>query len=115
MWDGTYKFTALTGVFGQGEGGPVNFPEHPDLVPFAQALLDAGAEANDGQVLYNRCFEPNNTAFEMLLKHGLVPGDRNNWEGEYGHDVLHFHLIISGPGEVAGRCGGGPEQARRYL
>ena len=95
MWDGTYKFTALTGVFGQGEGGPVNFPEHPDLVPFAQALLDAGAEANDGQVLYNRCFEPNNTAFEMLLKHGLVPGDRNNWEGEYGHDVLHFHLIIA--------------------
>lgn len=95
MWGGTYKFTALTGVFGQGEGGPINLPEHPETVPFAQALLDAGAEANDSQVLYNRCFEADNTAFKMLLGHGLAPGDRNNWEGDDGHDVLHFHLIIA--------------------
>ena len=94
MWDGTYRFTALTGVFGQGEGGPVSFPEHPDLIPFSEALLDAGANPNDGQVLYNRCFEPDNTAFEMLLRYGLTNTDKNNWE-DSDHDVLHFHLVAA--------------------
>ena len=79
MWGGQYKFTALTGVFGQGEGGPVNQPEHPDCVAFARALLDAGASPNDSQAAYNRCFEPDNTCFELLLEYGLSSGDRNNW------------------------------------
>ena len=28
MWGGQYRFTALTGTFGEGEMGPVNQPEH---------------------------------------------------------------------------------------
>ncbi|MEM8689273.1 MAG: ankyrin repeat domain-containing protein [Pseudomonadota bacterium] len=100
MWGGQYRFTALTGVFGQGEGGPVNFPEHPDCVAFARGLLEAGAEPNDSQAAYNRCFEKDDTCLELLLEYGLSPRDRNNWLLEDGDrlvpnssQTMHFHLI----------------------
>lgn len=100
MWGGQYKFTALTGVFGQGEGGPVNQPEHPDYILFARALLEKGANPNDSQAAYNRCFEADNTCFELLLEFGLRGSDKNSWllceddrllpnPGE----TMHFHLI----------------------
>lgn len=102
MWGGQYKFTALTGVFGQGEGGPVNFPEHPDCVAFARALLEAGANPNDSQAAYNRFFEPDNTCLELLLEFGLSSTDRNNWfveeEGRMlpnPSETMHFQLIQS--------------------
>lgn len=79
MWGGQYKFTALTGVFGQGEGGVVNQPEHPDMIPFARTLLEQGANANDSQACYNRCFTPDNTCLELLLEFGLSVDDKNNW------------------------------------
>lgn len=79
MWGGQYKFTALTGVFGQGEGGPVNQPEHPDCMAFARLLLERGANPNDSQAAYNRCFEPDNTCLELLLEFGLTARDKNNW------------------------------------
>ena len=78
-WGGIYSFTALTGVFGEGERGPVNQPEHPDFRNLATQLLKAGAEANDGQALYNRMFTPDNIALEMLLEHGLNKDDVCNW------------------------------------
>lgn len=102
MWGGQYRFTALTGVFGQGEGGPVNQPEHPEAQDFARALLRAGADPNDSQGAYNRCFEPDNSWLELLLKYGLSPEARNNWLIEDGERLipnpsttLHFHLIQS--------------------
>lgn len=102
MWGGQYKFTALTGVFGQGEGGPVNFPEHPDTVAFARALLTAGANPNDSQAAYNRCFEPDDTCLELLLEFGLSATDRNNWllvEDDKllpnPSETMHFQLIIA--------------------
>ncbi len=102
MWGGQYRFTALTGVFGQGEGGPVNQPEHPDCRDFARALLQAGADPNDGQAAYNRCFEPDNSWLELLLEFGLTARDRNNWLLEDGDrlvpnpsETMHFHLIQS--------------------
>ncbi len=102
MWGGQYKFTALTGVFGQGEGGPVNFPEHPDFVEFARALLTAGADPNDSQAAYNRCFEPDNTCLELLLEFGLSSDQRNNWTLEQDgkmlpnpSETMHFHLIAA--------------------
>lgn len=76
---GQYRFTVLTGVFGEGEAGKVNQPPHPECEVFARLLLDAGAEANDSQALYNRMFEPDNTCLELLLEYGLSAGDRNNW------------------------------------
>ncbi len=77
--DGQYRFTALTGVFGEGEAGPERQPQHPDCVAFARLLLDAGARANDSQALYNRMFEPDNTCLKLLLDYGLGANDRNNW------------------------------------
>lgn len=77
--DGQYRFTALTGVFGQGEAGKERQPEHPDCVAFARLLLDSGADPNDSQALYNRMFEPDNACLALLLEYGLKPSDRNNW------------------------------------
>lgn len=77
--DGQYRFTALTGVFGEGEAGRERQPPHPDCAAFARILLDAGAFANDSQALYNRMFEPDNSCLKLLLDYGLNANDRNNW------------------------------------
>lgn len=102
MWGGRYRFTALTGVFGQGEGGPVNLPEHPDCVAFARALLERGADPNDSQSAYNRIFEPDNTCLELLVEYGLSAKDKNNWyEHEQGKvvpnpsETMHYQLIMA--------------------
>ena len=79
MWGGQYRFTALTGVFGEGEMGPVNQPQHEDCEALARLLLDAGADPNDGQALYNTMFTPGNACLEMLLAYGLSAEHRNNW------------------------------------
>lgn len=77
--DGQYRFTALTGVFGEGEAGKLRQPEHPDCIAFARMLLDAGADPNDSQALYNRMFEPDNSCLKLLLEYGLSTQHRNNW------------------------------------
>ncbi|ENN89238.1 Putative ankyrin repeat protein [Rhizobium freirei PRF 81] len=76
---GQYRFTVLTGVFGEGEAGKERQPQHPDCEAFARLLLEAGAEANDSQALYNRMFEPDDTCLQLLLEYGLSAEDRNNW------------------------------------
>src|SRR5262249_7045493 len=60
-------FTVLTGVLGEGELGPQQQPPHPHWLAFARVLLDAGAEANDGQALYNRMFEPGDEHLVLLF------------------------------------------------
>ena len=76
-WQGlTPPFTALTGVLGGGEGGQ---PAHPDAPALAELLLRAGADANDGQALYNRMFGPADDHLELLLEHGLGRGDGGRW------------------------------------
>ncbi|MDE0039535.1 MAG: ankyrin repeat domain-containing protein [Gammaproteobacteria bacterium] len=79
MWGGQYRFTALTGAFGEGEMGPVNQPPHEYCVALAGLLLDAGADPNDGQALYNTMFTPGHECLAMLLDHGLNRDHRNNW------------------------------------
>ena len=76
LWHGLpTPFTVLTGVFGEGEAGPRRQPRHPHSQAFARLLLDAGADANDGQALYNRMFEPGNDHLELLFEYGLGTGD----------------------------------------
>ncbi len=106
MWGGQYRFTALTGVFGQGEGGPVRLPEHPRCETFARLLLSSGANPNDSQSAYNRCFEDDNLYLELLLEYGLTESAQNNWllevDGElieHPQSTLRFqlnHAISSG-------------------
>ena len=100
MWGGQYKFTALTGAFGQGEAGPVKQPEHPDYQQLCRALLAHGANANDSQAAYNRCFEADNTWLSMLIEFGLNAKEKNNWllcENDKlvpnPNETMHFHLI----------------------
>ncbi|HLL23306.1 MAG TPA: hypothetical protein VK427_14310 [Kofleriaceae bacterium] len=68
---GENRFTALTGVMGEGEAGPLEQPPHPDARAMAERLLDAGADPNDSQGLYNTHFSPSNAWLELLLARGL--------------------------------------------
>ncbi|MBX2885150.1 MAG: ankyrin repeat domain-containing protein [Granulosicoccus sp.] len=93
LWGGQYCFTVLTGVFGQGEGGPERLPEHPDTEEFARLLLSAGANPNDSQSAYNRMFTPDNLCLELLLEFGIGKTDKNNWllRSEKDREQLEAH------------------------
>jgi ankyrin repeat protein len=85
LWHGLpTPFTVLTGVFGEGELGPVRQPRHPHSIALARLLLEAGADPNDGQALYNRMFEPGNDHLELLLEFGLGAGDGGPWRRRLG-------------------------------
>ena len=80
LWQGLVPpFTVLTGLFGDGEQGSVNDPPHPQAIRLATLLLDAGADPNDGQTLYNRMFSPADDHLELLLHYGLGRGDGGAW------------------------------------
>src|SRR5262245_42909233 len=66
LWDGNYLFTALTGAFGEGERGPRHQPEHQYCYQLARLLLEAGADPNDDQTLYNRMFSGGTRHLELL-------------------------------------------------
>jgi ankyrin repeat protein len=85
LWHGLpTPFTVLTGVFGEGELGPVRQPRHPHSLALARLLLKAGADPNDGQALYNRMFEPGNDHLELLFEFGLGRGDGGPWRRRLG-------------------------------
>jgi ankyrin repeat protein len=85
LWHGLpTPFTVLTGVFGEGELGPVRQPRHPHAQPLARLLLEAGANPNDAQTLYNRMFEPDNDHLELLFEFGLGTGDGGPWKKRMG-------------------------------
>jgi ankyrin repeat protein len=81
LWDGTYPFTALTGVLGGGEEGQ---PRHFDGLAFARLLLEAGANPNDTQAIYNGTFLPDNAHLELLFEFGLGTGDPGPWVARLG-------------------------------
>ncbi|HEY6746541.1 MAG TPA: ankyrin repeat domain-containing protein [Mycobacteriales bacterium] len=84
-WHGLVPpFTALTGAFGGGEGGPGRQPPHPRSLELARLLLDAGADPNDGQTLYNRMFRPGDDWLELLFAYGLGTGDGGVWRHRLG-------------------------------
>ena len=81
---GVPPFTVLTGCFGEGEQGPGRQPRHPRGEDLAGLLLDRGAEANDGQTLYNRMFGRDDSHLRLLLAHGLGRGDGGPWRARLG-------------------------------
>jgi hypothetical protein len=77
LWEGlTSPFTALTGCFGRGEGDP---PPHQYSTQLARLLLDAGADANDTQTIYNLSWIPGDDWLELLLDYGLGQGSGGPW------------------------------------
>ncbi|MFI5736016.1 ankyrin repeat domain-containing protein [Kribbella sp. NPDC051587] len=81
LWQGMPSpFTALTGVFGRGEGDQ---PPHRNRVELARVLLEAGADPNDSQTMYN-CGPGSPPPYdevhlELLLEFGLGRGDGGPW------------------------------------
>ena len=85
LWQGLPPpFTALTGCFGEGEQGPGRQPRHPQWEPLARLLLERGADANDGQTLYNRMFGRDDSHLELLFGYGLGTGDAGVWRHRLG-------------------------------
>lgn len=81
LWCGmSTPFTALTGVFGEGEQGPRRQPRHPFASELATLLLQRGAHPVDQQTLYNRMFRPDNAHLELLFAHGLADASPSQWE-----------------------------------
>jgi ankyrin repeat protein len=69
---GPSRFTALAGVMGEGEDGPLEQPPHPHARAMVERLLDAGASPNESQGLYDTHFLPSNAWLELLLARGLT-------------------------------------------
>lgn len=85
LWRGmSTPFTALTGVFGEGEQGPRRQPRHPFASALATLLLRRGAHPVDQQTLYNRMFRPDDSHLELLFAHGLADAGRSQWELRLG-------------------------------
>lgn len=55
-----------------------------DPVATATLLLDAGADPNDAQTLYNRMFGRDDSHLRLLLDHGLGGGDGGVWHARIG-------------------------------
>jgi ankyrin repeat protein len=97
LWHGLPSpFTVLTGVFGEGELGPVRQPRHPHSRSLARLLLTAGADPNDAQALYNRMFEPGNDHLELLFEFGLGTGDGGPWRRRLGHALDSPATMVRG-------------------
>jgi hypothetical protein len=72
MFDGEYRFSAVTGAMGEGERGPVDCPPHEFADALVDTLLDAGATPNEFQGLYNTMFTDGlDHWLPKLIAHGL--------------------------------------------
>ncbi len=80
LWHGLYPpYTALTGALGSHAED-----EHPHGFALAGLLLTAGADANDGQALYNRQFGDDDRHLVLLFAHGLGLGNGGPWAARFG-------------------------------
>lgn len=86
-WGGQYPclLTALTGVLGLGEAdvhrvqGSLWQPPHQHCFEFARLLLEAGADPNDNQGLYNRMQYPDDEHMKLLFEYGLGKDQGGPW------------------------------------
>ncbi|TKK91262.1 ankyrin repeat domain-containing protein [Herbidospora galbida] len=116
LWEGlTSPFTALTGVFGGGEGDQ---PAHPHGPALARLLLEAGADPNDSQTLYNRglggSFSDDVSHLEVLLEFGLGTGTGGPWHRRLGPTIQSPRQLMREELATAA-LRGGPRRARLLL
>jgi ankyrin repeat protein len=86
------RFTAVTGAVGVGEGGVVAQPPHRQARALVELLLDAGANPNDSQALYNTHFLPDDSWLQLFLDRGLAKNTRVNWDANSQASVLDYLL-----------------------
>ncbi|WP_062355373.1 ankyrin repeat domain-containing protein [Herbidospora yilanensis] len=116
LWEGlTSPFTALTGAFG---GGEADQPPHPHALALARSLLEAGADPNDGQTLYNRglggSFSDDVSHLELLLEFGLGRGGGGPWQVRLGPALRSPRQLMREELATAA-LRGGPRRARLLL
>ena len=56
--------------------------------PWPALLLEAGADPNDPQTLYNRMFRPDDSHLELLFEFGLGTGDGGPWKRRLGRAAM---------------------------
>ncbi|WP_405674681.1 hypothetical protein OG292_02335 [Streptomyces sp. NBC_01511] len=116
LWEGlTSPFTALTGAFGGGEGDQ---PPHPQGPALARLLLEAGADPNDSQTLYNLglggSFSDDPAHLRPLLEFGLGHGDGGPWKARLGPTLPSPRQLLRDELATAA-LRGGPRRARLLL
>lgn len=72
-------------TFGEGESGS-NAPPHPNSLALARLLLEAGADPNDSQTLYNRQWSRDDSHLKLLVEYGLGLGTSTVWYTRMGLD-----------------------------
>jgi ankyrin repeat protein len=83
--DGTNRFTALTGVIGEGEGTPAAVPPHPRARELAELLLERGADPLDLQALYNTSLWHDEVRWlDVLHGHSVRAGESAKWNQASG-------------------------------
>ena len=86
-------FTALTGAIGGGERGPIACVAHPCADELVRLLLDAGANPNQSQALYNAMLgEHLGEWLAILVQYGLKAGDPANWSPDETEPIFDFLL-----------------------
>ena len=97
-------FTALTGAIGGGERGPIACVAHPCSDELVKLLLDAGANPNQSQALYNTMLgEHLGKWLPILVQYGLKAGEPANWgpdEKEPIFDFLLSQVVVQGKLEL---------------
>jgi ankyrin repeat protein len=97
-------FTALTGAIGGGERGPIACAAHPCADELVKLLLDAGANPNQSQALYNTMLgEHLGKWLPILVQYGLKAGEPANWspdEKEPIFDFLLSQVVVQGKLEL---------------
>lgn len=88
-----YRYTALTGAFGEGEQGPIAQPPHADNLALARLLLERGANPADGQGLYNPRFSGAVEPVRLLLEFGLLLDCKANWRVGPGQELSDFEML----------------------
>jgi ankyrin repeat protein len=114
-------FTALTGAVGGGERGPIACPEHPLAQELVTLLLDAGANPNQSQALYNTMLGEDLGKWLLLfVQYGLKAGDRANWSADDEEPIFDFllcHEVANGDLELVRfllERGANPNAVSRY-
>ncbi|HTV76983.1 MAG TPA: ankyrin repeat domain-containing protein [Steroidobacteraceae bacterium] len=114
-------FTAVTGAVGGGERGPMACTPHPCADELVALLLDAGANPNQSQALYNAMLgEHLDKWLRVFIAHGLKAGDRANWSNDDEEPILDFLLsfvVTQGRDDLARYLleqGANPNAVSRY-